>query len=56
MISDCVLNEPRGWEKIMWFLVILVGLVGLLGLLGHFVGAAVYFCLRRRSRKAVGKL
>ncbi|MEI6914768.1 MAG: PLD nuclease N-terminal domain-containing protein [Armatimonadota bacterium] len=43
MLIDCATQEPsEGNTKIVWILVIL---------LGHFIGALVYFCVRRPQRK-----
>jgi hypothetical protein len=44
MLIDCLLNEPpQGNEKLVWALVIA---------LTHFLGAALYFLMRRPQRKA----
>jgi len=42
MIIDALTNEPTTNEKILWFLVIFFL---------HFIGALVYFIVRRSSRK-----
>jgi Phospholipase_D-nuclease N-terminal len=43
MIVDCATNEPsEGQDKIMWILIIV---------LTHFIGACIYFFVRRPARK-----
>jgi phospholipase D-like protein len=43
MIVDCATNEPsEGQDKIMWILIIA---------LTHFIGACIYFFVRRPERK-----
>ena len=43
MLADCLINESsRGNDKIIWALVIL---------LTHFLGAFLYFVIRRPQRK-----
>jgi hypothetical protein len=41
MIIDCAVNEPSGSGKIVWILIVL---------LGGFIGAAIYFLVRRPKR------
>ena len=43
MLIDCAINEPSGMDKIVWILVIL---------LANFIGAAIYFLVRRPRRRA----
>ena len=44
MLVDCLVNESsQGNEKVIWAIVIV---------LTHFVGAALYFLIRRPTRKA----
>ena len=43
MLIDCAVNEPSGTNKIVWILVIL---------LANFIGAAIYFLVRRPARRA----
>ena len=45
MVIDVLLYEPTTEEKILWFLVVF---------LLHFVGALVYFFVRRKGRPAAG--
>ncbi len=43
MMVDCATNEPsEGQDKIMWILIIT---------LTHFLGACIYFFVRRPARK-----
>lgn len=43
VLVDCLRNEPsRGHDRLIWVLVIL---------LGNFIGAAIYFFLRRPQRQ-----
>ena len=42
MLIDCVINEPSGTNKIVWLLVIL---------LANFIGAVIYFLVRRPARR-----
>ncbi len=43
MIVDCATNEPsESQDKIMWILIIV---------LTHFIGACIYFFVRRPARK-----
>ena len=43
MLIDCATNEPSGTNKIVWILVIL---------LASFIGAVIYFVVRRPARRA----
>jgi prolipoprotein diacylglyceryltransferase len=44
MLIDCAVHEPsQGNEKIVWILIIL---------LTHFLGATIYFFVRRPNRRA----
>lgn len=44
MLVDCALNEPgSGNDKIVWVIIIAAT---------HFIGAAIYFLLRRPQRKS----
>ena len=43
MLIDCAINEPGGANKIVWILVILFA---------HFIGAAIYFLVRRSRRRS----
>lgn len=44
MLVDCALNEPsEGNDKLVWILIILFA---------NFIGALVYFVVRRPQRKA----
>ena len=43
MLIDCAKNEPSGSDKIVWILIIL---------LASFIGAAIYFLVRRPKRRA----
>lgn len=43
MLVDCAVNEPSGNEKVVWILIIL---------LAGCIGAAIYFFVRRPTRKA----
>ena len=43
MVYDCAVEEPSGMDKIVWIMVILFG---------HFIGAAIYYFARRRTRIA----
>jgi hypothetical protein len=42
MLIDALLYEPTTGEKLLWFLVIF---------LLHFIGALIYFVLRRSQRR-----
>jgi Phospholipase_D-nuclease N-terminal len=44
MLIDALVNEPTTNDKILWFLVIFFL---------HFVGALVYFFVRRSARRGV---
>lgn len=45
MIVDCATNEPaEGNDKVIWILVIV---------LTHFIGAAIYYFVRRPERKRI---
>jgi hypothetical protein len=41
MLIDCANNEPRGSGKIVWLLIILFG---------SWIGAAIYYSVRRPKR------
>lgn len=43
MLIDCAIHEPSGSDKIVWILIIL---------LASFIGAAIYFLVRRPKRRA----
>jgi phospholipase D-like protein len=44
MLIDALVNEPTTNEKILWFLVIFFL---------HFIGALIYFFVRRGARRGV---
>ena len=42
MLIDALIHEPTTGEKLLWFLVIF---------LLHFIGAIIYFVLRKSQRR-----
>jgi uncharacterized membrane protein len=46
MLIECVTQEPANNERIVWTIIIVVA---------HFIGAAIYFFVRRPQRKALNK-
>lgn len=46
MLVDCATKEPNGREKIVWVVIIA---------LTHFIGALIYFIIKRSQRSSLNK-